>query len=120
MSETSNKKLQKIHDRAKWIIKAEKTWDSIATIRKRRVAIDVYRHINEIESVGYNSKFSYQDHKYNTRGNGSLVQIPKVKTEAGRSTFGFQGALIFNQLDANIRNEKYYTKFKRKLAEYDF
>ena len=44
VSETSNKKLQKIHDRAKWIIKAEKTWDSIATIRKRRVAIDLSRN----------------------------------------------------------------------------
>ena len=36
----------------------------------------------------------------------------KVKTEAGRTTFAFQGALIFNGLPPDLINESYFVNFK--------
>ena len=51
--------------------------------------------------------------KKNTRGNNSLLKIPKVRTEVGRKTFAFQGARRFNQLDASAGNETSILKFRQ-------
>ena len=47
------------------------------------------------------------------RGNDSSLVLQKVKTEAGRKTFAFQGALIHNKLTELIRTE---TSFKNSLV----
>ena len=59
-------------------------------------------------------------HAKDTRGNGSQLKLPKVKTEAGRKTCAFQGALIFNGLPASIRDERYFLTFKRKMRNLRF
>ena len=41
----------------------------------------------------------------NTRNNNKSVVIPKVRTEAGRKTFSFQGAKVFNNLPNNLQTE---------------
>ena len=55
-----------------------------------------------------------------TRGNNSLLKLPKVKTESGRSMFSFQGALIFNTLHESHRNEVSLANFKRKVKSFNF
>ena len=55
------------------------------------------------------------DHGKDTRGNGSRLVLPKVITEAGRKTFAFQGALIFNGLPIDLINEAYFVNFKRTI-----
>ena len=59
--------------------------------------------------------FTKFDHGKNTRGNGSLLILPKVTCESGRKTFAFQGASIYNGLPSDVRNEKYFVNFKRKI-----
>ena len=64
--------------------------------------------------------FEQFDHGKDTRGNGSRLVLPKVKTEAGRKTFAFQGALIFNGLLTDLMNEPYFVNFKRKIDTLSF
>ena len=59
-------------------------------------------------------------HAKDTQGNGSRLILPKVKAEAGRKTFAFQGALIFNGLPARIRDEHYFLTLKRKIKNLSF
>ena len=46
--------------------------------------------------------------------------LPKVRTEAGRKTFAFQGALNFNGLPTDLMNESYFVNFKRKIDTLSF
>ena len=64
--------------------------------------------------------FERFDHGKETRGNRSRLVLPKVKTEAGRKTFAFQGALIFNGLPTDLMNEPYFINFKRKIDTLSF
>ena len=48
----------------------------------------------------------------NTRNNNKSVVIPKVRTEAGRKTFSFQGAKVFNNLPNNLQTETSLLRFK--------
>ena len=55
------------------------------------------------------------DHEKNTRGNQSLLKLPKSRTETGRKRFAIQGALSFNDLAKDIRDVKSLLRFKSKL-----
>ena len=74
------------------------------TVRKRRVCVDVFKSLNNTGPEIQLNKFEKFDHGKNTRGNNSLLKLPKVKTESGRSMFSFQGALVFNTLHESHRN----------------
>ena len=55
------------------------------------------------------------EHEINTRGNGSCVVLPKMRTETGKKSFAYQGARIFNRLEKTTRDEKSILLFKGKL-----
>ena len=121
VGESAKKKLQSIQDRANKIIAPTKNttlkMDTLDRIRKKRVSIDVFKSLNDscpppLRNIFYHGK--------DTRGNGSRLILPKVKTEAGRKTFAFQGTLIFNGLPTDIRNESYFVNFKRKIDTVHF
>ena len=45
-----------------------------------------------------------------------MIRVPiKVKLEFARSSFYFQGAIVYNNLPREIRMEKNYLKFKSLL-----
>ena len=89
-------------------------------IRKKRVSIDVFKSLNDSCPPLLRNMFERFDHGKETRGNGSRLVLPKVKTEAGRKTFAFQGALIFNGLPTDLMNEPYFINFKRKIDTLSF
>ena len=117
-------RLQSIQDRAHKIVTSDNNislkWDSLEQMRKRRISIDVFKSINGICTESLINIFKKFDHGKNTRGNGSLLVLPKVRCESGRKTFAFQGATIYNNLPSDIRNEKYFINFKRKIRTHDF
>ena len=100
--------LQSIEDRALTIISI------------KRVSIDVYKLLNDSCPSLLRNIFVRFEHAKDTRGNGSRLIFPKVRTEAGRKTFAFQGALIVNGLPASIRDERYFLTFKRKIKNLRF
>ena len=72
---------------------------------------------NKIAPSPFHDYFEQLQHEHHTRGNNANIRLPKVKTESGRKCFKFQGALIFNQLPANLKNEKSIVIFKNKIKE---
>ena len=48
------------------------------------------------------------------RGNNSLLKLLRVKTKSGRKRFKYQGALIYNALSADVRDESSVLKFRNK------
>ena len=88
--------------------------------KKRRVCVDVFKSLNNIGPESQLKKFGKFDHGKNTWGNNSLLKLPNVKTESGRSMFSFQGVLIFNTLHESHSNEVSLANFKRKVKSFNF
>ena len=51
----------------------------------------------------------------NTRGDGCSLIVPRIKTEAGRKIFKFQGCNLFNELPKDMKSEKSIVRLKGKL-----
>ena len=68
---------------------------SISHIRNEMCAIEVFKCLNGISPP--HEYFKCLDHCKGTRGNDPSLLLPKVKSEAGRKTFGFLDAKIFQQ-----------------------
>ena len=60
------------------------------------------------------------DHGKNTRGNNSILKLPKARTETGRKRFAAQATLIYNNLSKDIREEKSLLIFKTKVRTFKF
>ena len=121
LSDTNCNKLQKLKDRATKVITTELielNIPSLKTLREQRVAIDVFKSLNNIGPQLENLTFQRIAHGKNTRGNGSQLLLPKVKTKAGRKTSLFNGTKIYNSLNKNLRDEKSVILFKRKIKEF--
>ena len=90
-------------------------WGSIEMTCKQRIAVDVFKILNNLAPKIFENQFQVMDHEKNTRGNQSLLKLPTSRTESGRKRFAIQGALIFNDLAKDIRDEKSLLRFKSKL-----
>ena len=62
-------------------------------------AVDVFKSFNYLGLHRNEITFERQVHGKNTRGNGSHVKLPKVRTAFGTKSFAYQGARIFNDLN---------------------
>ena len=82
--------------------------------------IDVFKSLHSLCPNFPHVNFDRFNHGINTRNNNSRLVIPKVKTEAGRKSFCVQGALLFNSLSEEIRNEISCINFKRKVKTVTF
>ena len=112
-------KLQFVQDKASRAIAMDSgiivNWDSIEMTCKQRIVVDVFKILNNLAPKIFENQFNVMDHEKNTRGNKCLLKLPKSRTETGRKRFGIQGALIFNDLAKDIRDEKGLLRLKSKL-----
>ena len=51
------------------------------------VAIEAFKSLHNLIPEGLNSYFKTHQHKIRTRGNGSYVFLPKMRTENGKGRF---------------------------------
>ena len=58
------------------------------------------------------------NHNYGTRRNKTTLRIPRVKTEAAKKSFWFQGPACFNELPIDIRSLESFVAFKHRLQEH--
>ena len=65
-------------------------------IRNKMCTIEVFTCLNGVLPPDYEKCFKRLDHCKGIRGNNHSLLLPKVKSEAGRNTFAFLGAKIFN------------------------
>ena len=54
---------------------------------------------------------------YGTRGNKATLRVPRVRTEAAKKSFWFQGPSCFNELPIDIRSLDSIVVFKHRLKE---
>ena len=73
--------------------------------RNKRCAIEVFKCLNGLAHRRFNGYFTKLSHSKETRGNNLNLVLPKVRTEAGRKTFAFQGTLIYNKLPTDLKEE---------------
>ena len=116
LHETGCKKMQRIQDRGKSII-GDQFYSpaSLRTLRDRKVATHVFKSLNKLNPECMHDKFKFVSHNICTRGNNSLLSLPTVRTEAGRKSFEFYGALVYNKLPKELRDQKSLATFKRKV-----
>ena len=93
---------------------------SINHIRNKMCVIEVFKCLNEISPPDYKEYCKRLGHCKGTRRNDHSVLLPKVKSEAGRKTFGFLGAKIFNKLPNNMKTESSIVKFKTACKYFNF
>ena len=96
MTQSKKQRFETFEDRAMRIINGNRKSDVklplINHLRKRLCALEVFKCLNGIVPKAFENYFTRNSHKMNTRNNNKSVVIPKVRTEAGRKTFSFQGA----------------------------
>lgn len=115
-------KLERVHEKANILCGGQKAeeWTTIADTIKRNAMMMVFKSLHYTKPELFNNYFSRITHSYTTRGNRSLLNLPRMRTEAGHKSFKYQGALIFNSLPAEIRNEISFIRFKNSLKNHTF
>ena len=78
----------------------------------------VYKCIKGEICKNFQNYFEVLNHKKNTRGNGITVKLPKVKHEACKKSFYFNGGKTFNELPRYIREQDTVKKFQHCLETY--
>ncbi|CAB4037008.1 Hypothetical predicted protein [Paramuricea clavata] len=122
ISNSTANRFQQIQDRAINIVYGTNVtpnrWCSIRNVRKLHCVQEVFKCLNGLVPNQFNGIFNKFSHQKETRGNNSKLRLPKVKTETGRKMFSFQGALVFNELPEDLRNETSLLRFKQKCRNF--
>ena len=85
-------------------------------IIKKKICTYVHKCLNDKNVCdSFKNYFKIKNSKINTRSNGTMLTIPKVKLEIAKSSFYYQGTKIFNSLPKNLRIEKDLKSFKTKI-----
>ena len=111
-SASLDSKIYALERRARKVVGILASIPSSKQIKMKRVVAFIHRCINGKTIKNFENYFEVLESKINTRNNGKMTRIPKVKLEAARSSFYFQGALAFNNLPRELRTESSPSKFK--------
>ena len=115
------KKLQDIQDRAHKIvfgIKNTNTWISIQDRRQMTSMTKVFKYIHGLLPSPFDDTFTRLNREQNTRGNKLNLAIPRIRTEAAKKSFAYQGAMFYNKLPQELKEEYSLLLFKSKLRLY--
>ena len=89
------------------------------------LAVSVYQCMNgfypERISAMFDSTASV--HSHNLRGSSNNIFIPRPRTEAGKRAFSYRGAVLWNSLPSDLRNQpnlKSTTLFRNNIVSLQF
>jgi hypothetical protein len=108
-------KFEDIQNRAMQVVYgsiSSSKWPSVNEIRNRKFVHEVFKCLHGLVPMPLQESFTRVLHTKNTRGNNVDLHLPKVKTEAGRKRFAYQGAIIFNKLPSDLKTEQSILFFK--------
>ena len=123
VSNTLLDRVATVETRARRIINCHKLTSnipSVNTIFKKQCCTYVFRILNSDVCDNFKNYFQTIVSQHETRNNGRLVRLPKVRLEAARKAFFFNGGRIFNKLPINIRNSNDLKSFKLLLKKHEF
>ena len=123
ISDSHKSKLEKLQNRATKIINGHNgkiSLPSINHVRNKRCAIEVFKCLNGLAPRIFEKHFKRLDHQKDTRGNKSNLVVPRIRTEAARKAFSYQGVKIYNRLPPEVKNENSFVRFKKGCNDFDF
>ena len=74
--------------------------------QKRRIATYFHQCLTNNVCKTFDSYFEVIESKINTRKNGNLTRLPKVKLKVTRKSLFFQSGYEYNTLTREIRSKK--------------
>ena len=86
--------------------------EKVSSIRNKMCALEVFKILNGVSPDAFQSYFTRVNHSQHTRANTKNIVLPKVKSEAGKKAFSFQGAKVFNKLTDEMKTETSILRFK--------
>ena len=95
------------------------TLPSVNYARNKRCLVEVFKCQNGLAPQLFKDYFKKILHHKETRGNNKNLLLPKVRTEAGRKSFLFQGSKLCNKLPDALKQEQSIMNFKRQCDQLD-
>ena len=129
-SKTRADKLQKLQNRAAWIItRADYSirssdvlnsleWSNLEERRKRHLLVAMFKIFNNDCPTYLREQFhrTSEIHDYNLRGSNYDLQLPLHKTNFLKRSFSYRGAMAWNQLSNETREMGDLTSFKLAIS----
>ena len=87
------------------VMRQELGWPTLTSRRTLSTAVMTYKSISGLNPQYLSALFKPLSSRHNTRSSSTRgTRIPAVKSEYGRKSFAFQGAKMWNDLPASLRN----------------
>ena len=124
ISDTMDKKFENLQTRAIKIINRRPECDqecrfmSVSNQKKYKADLLMFKCLQGTTVENFASYGERISHNYGTRGNKATLRVPRVRTEAAKKSFWFQGPSCFNELPIEIRNLESIVVFKHRLKEH--
>ena len=124
ISDTMGKKFENLQARAIKIIHHHSEFDqehgymTIFNQKKFKAGILIFKCLQGTTIPNFASYAERVSHNYGTRGNKATLRVPRVRTEAAKKSFWFQGPSCYNELPVEIRSLESFVVFKHRLKEH--
>ena len=109
LSESFRQKLRNLEDRTNRIISnglnnahVDLKIPTILRVRDYNACLLAFKCMNNMTCDSFKSYLSLNYHEKTTRNNGKLTRVPKIRLEAARKSFYFQGASKYNKVTVSI------------------
>ena len=124
---TLNDKLQKLQNRAARIITKSRYdtssselfgklgWDNLLVRRKKHRAILMFKTVNDLTPHYLRELFQSRSTGYNLRNSENTLFVAKPRTNYGKRSFSYSGAVLWNELPQNMRAIGSLNQFKREI-----
>ena len=88
-------------------------------IRKLQISQFMFSIRNKLTPIGFQVMFTLnsQIHRYNTRTSKSF-HLPHIRTKLRQFSIKYQGPMILNSLDSDIKEAYTYSSFSKKLKSH--
>ena len=112
-------KLESLHRRVTEIINSNvssKKIKSPSEVIKVKALQTVRKCLDGSTCSNFSDYFQVVNHHKNTRNNGLLLKVPRLKLEYARGSFYHTGSALYNELPRDIRSTQNFYQFKSMLT----
>lgn len=118
MTRTQTNRLDSISSRAtKLIDNPALTLTNIKKLINVKSCLFVRKCLEKLLCNVFDDYFEINSHSQNTRGNNTLLKLPRIKIEFERKGFYFSGAILYNKLPRELQNQNDFKSFKKLLVK---
>ena len=91
---------------------------SIESNKKYKACLLVFKCLKRTSIEVVSTCLEPLNHNQYTRNNKYAARIPRVRTEAGKKAFWFQGPKLYNELPISLRQLDSFITFKHSLKQF--